>query len=255
MSNAMNEVPAGSGTHPVVMVAVAANNLAASSAFYTKVFGWQTLPASPEIVVAMAPAGPAVSLRANTPEGFPGVVPFIRVDNVAATLDEVTTAGGAVERAPWSMPMAGTLARFKDSSGTIYGLIDAPIPVGTPRMPMPFGSNPRPPFGTVCSLEMYAADGATAATFFGSVFGWRALETMPQYMAFDAGAGVPGVFQSHTPAMPAVAYIYVGDAAAKLAEIESAGGQRLGDAMSVPGLGTFGYFKDACGTTMGLIAP
>ena len=255
MSNAMNEVPAGSGTHPVVMVAVAANNLAASSAFYTKVFGWQTLPASPEIVVAMAPAGPAVSLRASTPEGFPGVVPFIRVDNVAATLDEVTAAGGAVERAPWSMPMAGTLARFKDSSGTIYGLIDAPIPVGTPRMPMPFGSNPRPPFGTVCSLEMYAADGAAAATFFGSVFGWRALETMPHYMAFDAGAGVPGVFQSHTPSLPAVAYIYVGDAAAKLAEIESAGGQRLGDAMSVPGLGTFGYFKDACGTTMGLIEP
>ena len=255
MSNAMNQVPAGSGRHPVMMVAVSATSLAASSVFYTRVFGWQMMPASPEIMVAMAPAGPSVSLRANTPEGFPGVVPFIRVDDVAAALDEVTAAGGAVERAPWSMPMPGRLARFKDSSGTIYGLIEAPIPVGMLRMPMPFGSNPRPPFGTVCSLEMYAADGTAAAAFFGRVFGWRALETMPQYMAFDAGAGVPGVFQSHTPSLPAVAYIYVGDAAAKLAEIESAGGQRLGDAMSVPGLGTFGYFKDACGTTMGLIAP
>ncbi len=255
MSDAMNHVPAGSGRHPVVMVAVAANDLAASAAFYSRVFSWQTLPASPEIVVAMAPAGPAVSLRANTPEGFPGVVPFIRVDDVAAILDKVTAAGGAIERGPWTIPMAGKLARFKDSSGTIYGLIEAPIPVGMPRMPMPFGSNPRPPFGTVCSLEMHAADGVAAATFFGQVFGWGALETMPQYMAFDAGAGVPGVFQSHTPSLPAVAYIHVNDAAATLAEIESAGGQRLGDAMSVPGLGTFGYFKDACGTTMGLIAP
>ncbi len=255
MSNEMHQVPAGSGRHPVVMVAVAANNLAASSAFYSKVFSWQTMPVSPEIVVAMAPAGPAVSLRADTPEGFPGVVPFLRVDDVAATLDQVVAAGGAVERAPWTMPMAGALARFKDNSGTIYGLIEAPAPVGMPRMPMPFGSNPRPLFGSVCSLEMYAADGAAAAAFFDRLFGWRALETMPHYMAFDAGAGVPGVFQSHTPSLPAIAYIYVADAAVKLTEIESAGGQRLGDAMTVPGLGTFGYFKDACGTTMGIIAP
>lgn len=255
MSNDITPVPAGSGRHPVVMIAISANGLAASAAFYSALFGWQTHAVTAEVTGAMVPAGPNVSLRANTPAGFPGVVPFIRVDDVEATLDQVVAAGGSIERAPWVVPMAGTLARFADPSGTLYGLIGAPLPAPLPRMPMPFGSNPKPPIGAVCSLEMYSRSGALAAQFFGSLFGWGTLETMPQYLAFDPGAGAPGVFQSHTPSLPAVAYIYVADAAAKLAEIDAAGGARIGNAMSVPGLGTFGYFKDVCGTTMGLIGP
>jgi hypothetical protein len=255
MSNDITQVPAGSGKHPVVMVAISANALNASAMFYSKLFGWQTHVVSQEIVGAMAPAGPGVSLRANTPSGFPGLVPFIRVDDVDAALRRVVAAGSTIERAPWTVPMAGTLARFADPSGTIYGLIGAVLPGEVPRMPMPFGSNPKPPIGTVCSLEMYAPSGVEAAAFFGKQFGWGALETMPQYMAFDPGAGVPGVFQSHTASLPAVAYIYVADVAAKLAEIDAARGHRIGGAMAIPGMGTFGYFKDPSGTTMGLIGP
>ncbi len=255
MSNDITQVPAGSGKHPVVMIAITANDLNASAAFYSRLVGWNTQVVSAEIIGAAVPAGPNVSLRANTPEGFPGVVPFIRVDDVDATLKALVAAGAAIERPPWNVPMAGTLARFKDPSGTIYGLVGAMLPGGMPRMPMPFGSNPRPPFGAVCSLEMYAANGAEAAAFFGRQFGWGALETMPHYMAFDPGAGAPGVFQSHTPSLPAVAYIYVADAGAMLTEIEAAGGRRIGAAMAIPGLGTFGYFKDPSGTTMGLIGP
>ena len=119
--------------------------------------------------------------------------------------------------------MVDKLARFKDPAGTIYGLAGAALPGGLPRIPMPVGSNPKPPAGAICSIEMYAADGAAAARFFGELFGWGALATMPQYMAFDPGAGVGGIFQSHTPSLPAVAYIYTADVAAKLAEIEKAG--------------------------------
>ena len=255
MSNDITQVPAGSGKHPVVMIAISANQLNASAAFYSKLFGWNTHAVSAEIIGAAVPGGPNVSLRANTPEGFPGVVPFIRVDDVDATLKAVVAAGAAIERAPWDVPMVGTLARFADPSGTVYGLVGAMLPGAMPRMRKPFGNNPRPPVGAVCSLEMYAANGPEAAAFFGRQFGWGALETMPQYMAFDPGAGAPGVFQSHTPRLPGVAYIYVADAGAKLAEIYAAGGQRIGDAMTIPGLGTFGYFKDPSGTTMGLIGP
>lgn len=255
MSKDINQVPAGDGRHPVVMIAIASVDLAASSAFYGSLFGWHTHPVTAEVTGAMVPAGPNVSFRAPTPAGFPGVVPFIRVDDVEATLRALVAAGGTIERLPWSVPMAGTLARFADPSGTIYGLVGAALPAPIARMPMPFGSNPKPPVGALCSLEMYAASGARAAEFFGRQFGWGTLETMPQYMAFDPGAGAPGIFQSHTPSLPAVAYIYVADAAAKLNEIEAAGGQRIGDAMRIPGMGTFAYFKDVAGTTMGLIGP
>jgi len=253
MSVEMPSVPVGSGKHPIPLVVISANKLSESRAFYSALFGWEMLPLSAELVVGTASGGPTVSLRANTPDGFPGVVPFIGVSDVAAALDRVVAAGGTVERAPWVAPMAGTLARFKDVSGTIYGLMQATTLGELPRIPMPLGSNPKPAPNTICSLEMYAADGAAAASFFGDLFGWSTLETMPHYMAFDPGASIGGVFQAHTPALPAVAYIYVADVAAKLTEIDAAGGKRMGEPMQIPGTGSFGYFTDPSGTSMGLI--
>ncbi len=250
----MPQAPAGNGQHPVSLVVISANDLAASSAFYTNLFGWQLSKMSAELVGGVAPAGPTIALRSNVPAGFPGLVPYIGVTDVDAALTQVVAAGATVERAPWKIPMMGTMARFKDVSGTIYGLTNAVQPTGTPRIPMPFGDNPKPPTSAICSLEMYAID-AASPRFFAEQFGWGTVPTMPPYVAFDPGAGIGGVFQSHTPALPAVAYIYVASAVATLTAIDAAGGKRLGDAMSMPGMGTFGYFTDPSGTTMGLIGP
>ena len=255
MSNAMPVVPAGNGEHPISLVVISANNLVASTTFYSTLFGWHTQPLSAELTAVVAPAGPTAALRANIPEGFPGMVPFIGVPDVDAALARVVSAGATVERATWTVPMVGKLARFRDPSGTIYGLAQNVVPGAVPPMPWPFGSNPKPPAGTICSVEMYAADGEEAARFFSGLFGWGTLATMPKYMAFDAGAGIVGVFQSHTPALPAVAYIYVDDVATKLTEIDAAGGKRLGAPMPMPGMGCFGYFTDPSGTSMGLIGP
>jgi predicted enzyme related to lactoylglutathione lyase len=246
------EVPAGSGKHPILMVAIAAGDLAASVAFYRHVFGWQTHAVTPEITVALAGGGPVVSLRANSPAGFPGMVPFIRVPDIDAALADVAAAGGALERAPWSVPMGGTLARFTDPSGTIYGLTNAMAAGDLPRI-RPFTADQPPATASICAIEMYAADGAAAARFFRDLFGWGSLETMPQYMSFDPGAGIGGVFQSHTPANPAVAYISMPDVRATIDRIAAAGGRPMGEPMAVPGLATFGYFADPSGTMMGLI--
>ena len=251
----MPNVPLGSSTHPIRLVVVSANDLAASSAFYSQVFGWRVSSMSAELASAVTPAGPAVALRANVPAGFPAVIPYIGVSDVDAMLTRVVAAGGTIEKGSWTMPGVGTLARFKDPDGTLYGLTDALSPGGTPHIAMPFGSNPRPPAGAICSLEMYAADGSAAARFFGHLFGWGAQPTMPQFVAFDAGAGIGGVFQSHTPAAPAMAYIYVDDVASTLPRVEAAGGSRLGDPMSMPDMACFGYFTDPSGTAMGLIGP
>jgi hypothetical protein len=252
----MLEVPAGSGAHPILLVAISANRLEESRAFYSKLFGWTTHPLTAELVASITPEGPGVALRAGVPEGFQGAVPFIVVPNVLAALTDVQDAGATIEKSPWNAPLAGMMARFADPSGTLYGLTDA-LTVGgaPPRLKAPFGGNPKPAPGTVCAVEMYAKDGAAAARFFGELFGWGARETMPQYVGFDPGAGVTGTFQSHTPALPGVAYIYVADVAAKIAEIEAAGGKRVGDPMAVPGMATFSYFIDPSGTTMGLIGP
>jgi predicted enzyme related to lactoylglutathione lyase len=251
MDSQLPDVPAGSGKHPILMVALAANRLRESAEFYRSVFGWHTHEVTPDIVVAPV-AGATVSLRANTPEGFPGMVPFVAVPDVAAALQQAAAAGGAVERDPWTLPMAGVLARFKDPSGTIYGLTNATPAAPFPRI-QPFQGGAPPADGSVCAIEMYAADGAAAGRFFERLFGWSARETMPQYVAFDPGAGVGGVFQSHTPSNPAVAYVYSSDVRAAIARVERAGGRRNGEPMAVPGMATFGYFTDPSGTLMGII--
>lgn len=254
MAFTMPEVPRGSGDHPVAMIVLSAND-AASVAFYSKVFGWQMSKMSAELTAFVAPDGPSGALRSKVPDGFPGMVPYIAVPDVDVALDKVVAGGGAVEKAAWTVPGVGKLARFKDPGGTIYGLTDAMMAGAMPRIPMPVGSNPKPPAGAICHLEMYAADGPASAAFFRDLFGWGTLPTMPQYIAFDPGAGVCGIFQSHTPAMPAVAYICTTDVAAKLAEIEAAGGKRTGEPMRMPGVACFGYFEDPSNTGMGLIGP
>lgn len=255
MSTSLPSIPPGNGRHPILMVSISAHRLADSAAFYQRVFGWTTQPVAHGILGAQGPAGPYVTLRADTPEGFPGVVPFLAVDDVTLGLKSVEAHGGRTEKAPWTVPMAGTLARFADPGGTLYGLMAPATRWEVPVLPVPFGGNPKPPAGAVCSIEMYAADGHAAAGFFAALFGWGTAETMPQYVMFDPGAGLSGVFQSHTPTLPALAYIYVADVAATLAEIDAAGGKRTAEPMSAPGMGTFGYFTDPSGTHMGLIGP
>jgi predicted enzyme related to lactoylglutathione lyase len=247
-------VPTGSGRHPIPFVTVSASDLAASTAFYGRLFGWQMHEVTPEITGAATPTGPNVSLRANTPLGFPGMVPFIGVADVPAMLERIIAGGGTIEHAPWSVPGAGTLARFADPSGTIYGLTSG-VPGTLAPIPVPFGSNPKPPAGTICSVEMYSTDHTVTARFFNDLFEWGTREAMPQYLGFDPGAGISGVFQSHTPSVPAIAYVYVPDVAATLTAIEASGGRHLGEPMAVPGMGTFGYFIDPSGTHMGLIGP
>jgi len=55
--------------------------------------------------------------------------------------------------------------------------------------------------------------------------------------------------------LPALPYIYATDVEAKIAEIEAAGGKRMGEPMRMPEFGCFGYFQDPSGTSMGLIGP
>ena len=141
MSFELPKIPAGNGKHPITLVVISANDLAASSAFYSSVFGWQLQKMSTELTAVMTPAGPMAALRSNIPAGFPGMVPYVAVPRVDETLAQLATLGGATERAPWSVPMVGTLARFKDPSGTIYGLTDSLTPGPVPPILMPLGAN------------------------------------------------------------------------------------------------------------------
>ncbi|MBK7368223.1 MAG: VOC family protein [Candidatus Eisenbacteria bacterium] len=247
------QVPAGSGKHPITLVVIAANQLDASIAFYSKVFGWTLHKVSAELAGGMPAHGPAFALRTGVPEGSPSAVAYVLVPDVKSAMKRAIETGATEERAPWSIPLVGMLARFTTPGGTVWGVTTAQPPAGTKPVPMPFGDAPKPPAGTICSVEMYAPDGEAAGKWFAEHFGWGWAPSMPQFVAFDPGAGIGGVFQSHTPQAPVMIYVYATDVVAKVAEIEAAGGKRIGEPMPVPGMGCFGYFQDPSGTVMGLI--
>lgn len=253
MASTAPQVAGGSGAHPVVLVVVSSHDLGLSCTFYSQVFGWPLMKMSSELAVCPTAAGPAIAVRSGVPEGFPAAVPFLSVKDVPSTLASIVAAGGSEERAPWTLPGLGTLARFADPSGTLYGLTDATFPSAVARMPVPFGDAPKPPAGALCSLEMFARDGEGAGKWFAEWFGWGAAPTMPHFVMFDPGAGISGVFQSHSPANTSMVYVYAESVSAKLADIETAGGHRVGEPMSMPGMATFGYFREPSGTLVGLI--
>jgi predicted enzyme related to lactoylglutathione lyase len=246
--------PRGSGAHPVALTVISSRDLAKSRDFYERLFGWRMTPLSAEVCAAGTPAEQAVALRTNNPESFPGMVPFLFAPDVDKALAAAVAVGAVVEKPKWKVPMVGEMARFTAPGGTIYGFVNAKEMRPKEPLPVPLGPGRKAPPGTICSLELYAGDFAQTAKFFG-LFGWGTLETMPSYMAFDTGAGVAGIFQSHTPTLPAVAYVACTDVGTKLNEIEKAGGKRMGEPMSMPEMGTFGYFEDPTGTPGGLIGP
>jgi len=253
----MPAVPRGSGEHPFCLTVITSGDLAKSQQFYSGVFGWQMMPLTAEICACSTPAGQACALRTGLPEGFQAVVPFIRVDDVDASVTVLVDHGFNVEKAKWSAPGVGDMARLTTRSGLVVGFIKPANVDYIPTEPLPsgLGNGPKPPLSCICSVELYSGNFGAAAQNVQSNFGWGTLETMPNYMAFDTGAGYSGIFQSHTPAIPALAYIYCDDVAAKIATIEAAGGKRMCEPMAMPGLGTFGYFNDPTGTAMGLIGP
>jgi predicted enzyme related to lactoylglutathione lyase len=235
-------------------VELLAGNLDASTEFYRNVFGWKIEGWAPGYQVFETDGeSPAGGLRGNAPDGTPSCVVYIYVPDVAAAQAQIEAAGGRKLTEPENIG-SGMIGHFADPGGTIYGLADIKQEIG--YIPVPLGGNPPAVENTICCVELYGGpDFAVTAKFFGDLFGWGTLETMPGYMSYDPGASVGGTFQSHTPGTRCLAYIYVADVAAKLAEIEAAGGKRMGDPMSMPGFGTFGYFTDPSGTPAGLIGP
>lgn len=253
-SNEAPGCPRGKGDHGISWVELLAGAEEASVRFYAQVFGWKIEAYGPGYWTFTPPnGGPPGGLRGDAPTGSPTCTPYIRVPDIAAAQARVVAAGGRKLTEPVAVGEA-SIGHFAAPNGTIYGLVT--MTEAAAWQPAPFGDNPKPAPDTLCSVEMYGGpDLDDTARFFSEVFGWGTFASMPGYMMLDPGESIGGVFQSHTPVATAMPYIYVTDVPARLAEIVAAGGESLGDPMAMPGMGTFGYFKDPSGTPMGLIGP
>jgi len=107
--------------HPVVHFEIGCKDKAATSAFYSGVFGWEV------------DAGPMGMINTGSTSGIPGHIAalghephqfthfYIETDDVAASLKSVEAAGGKTIVPPVPIP-TGTFAWFADVEGNIVGL-------------------------------------------------------------------------------------------------------------------------------------
>jgi predicted enzyme related to lactoylglutathione lyase len=249
----MPEMPKGSGENNIGWMELTTKDAAGFQKFYGELFGWSFQPFQDDYFMYQTPKGVMGGVRINPPEGSPNCTYFIGVKDLDATMASIEAAGGKIVVPKEKVGEWGYIAFFKDRNDVIVGLSDMVMPIDYHPDPMVSQSGLVP--GSYVAVEVYGGDLASTKEFYGGLFGWSMLETMPQYMMFNTGMGLGGVFQGHTPQAHVMPYVWVEDVSATLDKIVAAGGQKLGEPMAMPGTPVFGYFLDPYGNGMGLMGP
>ena len=107
----------------------------------------------------------------------------------------------------------------------------------------------------IVHIEFKSSDFARTAAFYAKLFDWHTEQNASQsYMKLDSSDGPSGgwvradLVQSPGP----IAYLVVDDLAAKLDEVEKAGGRVLVRSLPFAGGGEIGLFADPDGNVLGL---
>jgi hypothetical protein len=120
---------------PIVFFDIAGTDLAAQSAFYKTVFGWEADPQGRLTVPAATPM-PGL-LRVEPPNQGPVAerLIYIGVPDITAALAKITANGGAVVFPRTEVPGVVVLALFRDPAGNRMGLVE--MDGDKPRVPKP----------------------------------------------------------------------------------------------------------------------
>ena len=115
------------GNGKICYVEIPANDINQSAAFYKAVFGWQIRTRGDGNVAFDDAVGEVsgtwVVGRKAAPE--PGLLIYIMVDSVVATVDSVIANGGKIVQ-PIGTDAPEITARFADPAGNVIGLYQQP---------------------------------------------------------------------------------------------------------------------------------
>ena len=122
-------MPPTYGNGKICYIEMPATDIARSSEFYQKVFGWNVRKRG-DGATAFDDAVGQVSgswITGRAPAGAPGLLVYIMVDDAAKTVDAIVAAGGKIVQ-PIGMDAPEITARFSDPAGNIIGLYQQPAP-------------------------------------------------------------------------------------------------------------------------------
>jgi predicted enzyme related to lactoylglutathione lyase len=111
------------GNGKICYVEIPAVDIARSSTFYQKVFGWNVRTRGDGKLAFDDGVGQVSGtwVTGRKPLTDPGLVIYIMMDNVASTLEAVVTHGGKIVQ-PIGKDHPEITARFSDPAGNVLGL-------------------------------------------------------------------------------------------------------------------------------------
>ena len=220
-----------------------------SKAFYDAVIGWNidAAPAGPMDyrMVANPDGGLTGGVMRLTPEMLsndarPGWLGYIGVDDVDASLDAITAAGGKTVLPAFDIPGTGRVAMAADCGGAPFYIM-TPIPPPDGGESTSFSAMPNP--GKCGWNELYADKLDPAQAFYTGLFGWTLPDAMDmgpmgkyQFIAHDEV--IVGAMMAKPDVVPSAIwcyYFWVDSIAAAQDRIGSAGGQVINGPHEVPG--------------------
>jgi predicted enzyme related to lactoylglutathione lyase len=106
-----------------------------------------------------------------------------------------------------------------------------------------------------CHIEIPTTDAKRSKEFYSKIFGWKIIESTPEYLMFSTPGNDGGGFT--TTSKPSsdgvVLYIEVADIERNLREVEDAGGKIVkGKTILQDESGNYALFTDPSGNIMGL---
>lgn len=196
----------------------------------------------------------------------PSWLGYVGVDDVAATVEQMTKAGGQVLVPTRAMPDVGTFAVIADPSGAVMA------PWKSARAGEDVEPTGLPAMSTFCWDELASTDLAAATKFYTAVFGWTAEQadmgggmmytlfkrpgvkdpTMPEA---DKNAGGGMASQPGMPHSYWLAYVGVPDADATVEKAKRLGAQIVVPAMDIPNVGRFAVLQDLQHATIAVLQP
>jgi len=115
------------GNGKICYLEIPAADVDQSAAFYAAVVGWKTRRRSNGAVAFDDSVGEVSGtwVRGRAPSATPGMLVYIMVDSVAATLEAVVAHGGTIVQ-PIGADAPEITARFHDPAGNLFGLYQEP---------------------------------------------------------------------------------------------------------------------------------
>ena len=221
--------------------------------FYAGLFGWHT-ESFPDMqyVTIDTHAGGGINGGIGPLQGEmpPALTLYAQVEDLQATLDKATAAGGTTIMEPTDVPGAVSLAIFLDIQGRATGLVKN---ISGQDNGVSQGTNPG-----VTWFEILGPDPKALEAFYGAVLGWEFAEMNPdsqiEYYEVqgDERAG-GGIGASPDGESHVTAYAEVDDVSAYLQSVESLGGKTVMPPTSMGNV-TYAQFSDPEGVIFGLFS-